>query len=75
MKRRGQGVDRHGRVWEGRVVSWDEAEAEDFRFWFEELTPEERVAAVDACLVGALKTRGVDDLPRLRRVSRVVKRK
>jgi hypothetical protein len=54
------------------VVSKAEAEAEDFRFWFEELSPEERVAAVADCLASSLKVRGVDELPRLRRVSRVV---
>ena len=44
MERRGQATDRHGRTWTARIVSQDEAEEEDFRFWYEELTPEERVA-------------------------------
>ena len=45
MEKRGQATDRHGRTWVARIVSQDEAEEEDFRFWYEELTPEERVRA------------------------------
>jgi hypothetical protein len=52
-----------------------EAEEEDFRFWFEDLSPEDRVNTVDSCLLGCLKTRGADGTPRLRRVFRIVKRK
>jgi hypothetical protein len=68
-------VDRHGRVWTAHVVREDEAEEADFRFWYEELTPEERVRAVEDCLLSALKTRGLDGVPRLRRVYRVLERK
>ena len=75
MEKRGQATDRHGRVWVARVVSDHEAEEEDFRFWYEDLTPEERVLAVEECLLSALKARGVNEIPRLRRVCRVVERK
>jgi hypothetical protein len=74
VKRRGEGIDSHGRTWVARVVAKREAAAEDFRFWYEDLTPEGRVATVAECLLSSLKTRGLDELPRLRRVSRVVKR-
>jgi hypothetical protein len=75
MEKRGQATDRHGRTWVARVGSQDEAEEEDFRFWYEELTPEERVRAVEDCLLSSLKARGVNEIPRLRRVCRVVERK
>jgi hypothetical protein len=75
MERKGQATDRHGRIWEARVVSEEEQEEEDFRFWYEGLTPEERVMAVEDCLLSALKTRGINEIPRLRRVYRVIKRK
>lgn len=74
MERRGQGVDRHGRTWTATIVSQEDAETEDFRFWYEELTPEERVAAVADCLLSSLKAKGLHQIPRLRRVSRVVER-
>lgn len=74
MERRGQGADRHGKTWTATVVHKGEAEAEDFRFWYEELSPEERVAAVADCLLSSLKTQGIDEIPRLRRVSRIVQR-
>ena len=75
METRGQATDRHGRTWVARIVSQDEAKEEDFRFWYEDLTPEERVRAVEDCLLSSLKARGVNEIPRLRRVCRVVKRK
>ena len=74
MERRGQAVDRHGRTWIGAIVHKSEAAAEDFRFWFDGMTPEERVVAVGDCLLSALKAQGIDAVPRLRRVSRVVER-
>lgn len=46
----------------------DAAEEADFRFWYEGLTPKERVAAVADALESCLKTRGFDGIPRLRRV-------
>lgn len=73
MEERGQATDRHGRTWVARIVSQDEAEEEDFRFWYEELTPEERVRAVEDCLLSSLKARGVNEIPRLRRVCRIIK--
>jgi len=67
-------TDRHGRNWIVAKVRRDQAEAEDFRFWYEGLTPEERVQAVAEALEGCLKTRGLDAIPRLRRVHRRIKR-
>ena len=75
METRGQAEDRYGRVWVARVVSEHEAEEEDFRFWYEGLSPEERVRAVEDCLLSSLKAKGVNEIPRLRRVCRVVERK
>jgi hypothetical protein len=75
MEKRGQAVDRHGRIWEARVVSEGEAEDEDFRFWYEGLSPEDRVRAVEECLLSALQAKGRNEIPRLRRVCRVVERK
>jgi len=75
MVERGSAIDKYGRMWKARVVSMSEAEEEDFRFWFEGLSPEDRVNAVDSCLIGCLKTRGADGTARLRRVFRIVKRK
>jgi hypothetical protein len=74
MEKRGQATDRHGRVWEARVLSEEEAEEEDFRFWYEEMTPEERVRAVEECLLSSLRARGINEIPRLQRVCRVIKR-
>lgn len=74
MERRGQAVDRHHRTWTATVVSEDEAEEADFRFWYEGLSPEERVDAVADCLLSSLKARGIREIPRLRRVHRVLER-
>lgn len=73
MQKRGQAIDKQGRVWEARVLSQNEAEEEDFRFWYEEMTPEERVRAVEECLLSSLRAKGINEIPRLRRVYRVVK--
>ncbi len=51
------------------------AAEEDARFWWEELTPEERVVAVDACLESALRAKGIQRVPRLRRTARLVQRR
>lgn len=67
--------DARGRRWSIALVPVEEAAAEDARFWWEELTPEQRVVAVDTCLESALKARGVPRVPRLRRTARVVKRR
>jgi len=72
MKQRGQAVDRHGRTWTATVVSEAEAEEVDFRFWYDGLSPEERVNAVQDCLLSALKAKGICEIPRLRRVHRVL---
>lgn len=73
MEIRGQGKDRHGRTWTATVVREDEADEADFRFWYEQMTPAERVLAVEECTLSALKAQGIDELPRLRRVSRIVR--
>lgn len=73
--KRGEVRDRRGRVWTVAVVPKAEAEEEDFRFWYEELTPAQRVDLVDECLLSCLKTKGENGLPRLRRVYRRIKRK
>ena len=67
--------DARGRVWEVALVPVEEAAKEDARFWWEELTAEERVDAVYTCLESALKARGIDHVPRLRRTARVLKRR
>jgi hypothetical protein len=72
METRGRAIDRHGRVWEARVLDQEEQEEADFVFWYEEMTPEDRVRAVGDCLLSSLKARGVNAIPRLRRVCRVV---
>jgi hypothetical protein len=72
MEHRGKATDRLGRTWTATVLSKDEAEGEDFRFWYEELSPEERVAAVADCLLSSLKAKGLTEIPRLRRVVRIV---
>ena len=74
MEKRGQATDKYGQVWEARVVSHDEAEEEDFRVWYEEMTPEERVRAVEECLLSSLKAKGVNEVPRLRKVGRILER-
>ncbi len=74
MPERTQIKDAQGRTWTISKVRRDEAEAEDFRFWYEELTPEQRVDAVDEALNQIYKTRGFDGAPRLRRVHRRIKR-
>src|SRR5574342_1291579 len=63
-------IDARGRVWTVSKVQWRDAEEQDFRFWYEGLTPEERVDAVAEALEGCLKARGLDGVPRLRRVHR-----
>lgn len=74
MEQRGTAVDRHGRVWTAGVVRRSEAGEADFRFWYDNLTPEQRVEAVEECLLSALQAQGIDEIPRLRRISRVVQR-
>ncbi len=73
--KRSTAADGRGRTWTLSVVPKDEAEAEDARFWYEELTPAQRVDLMSECLLDCLKTRGGHELPRLRRVYRRVERK
>jgi Ni2+-binding GTPase involved in maturation of urease and hydrogenase len=67
--------DAKGRLWQVAVVPTECAEQEDARFWYEELSPEERVMAVHECVKSALLAQGVEHVPRLRRVARVVQRR
>lgn len=64
---------RGGRIWTIRKVPRERAEEEDFRFWYEGLSPEERVKAVGEALESCLKTRGRNAVPRLRRVHRRIR--
>ena len=73
MEQRGQAEDRHGRIWTATVLSEPEAEEADFRFWYEGLSAVERVNAVEECLLSSLKAKGIREIPRLRRVYRVLK--
>ena len=73
MEQRGQAKDHHGRTWTATVLSEDETEEADFRFWYDGLSPEERVNAVQDCLLSCLKAKGIHEIPRLRRVYRVLK--
>jgi hypothetical protein len=66
-------ISRNGQTWTIARVSRIEAEERDFEFW-QQLAPEERVAAVADCLLSCLETRGIDEIPRLRRVHRRVER-
>lgn len=75
MEKRGEAKDRFGRVWTAFVVPKEEAAEADFLFWYEQLTPAQRVAAVEDCLLSSLKVQGIDALPRFQRVSRVVRQR
>lgn len=66
--------DLKGRVWTLSKVRLSEAADEDFRFWYEELSPEERVRAVGDAVQDWLKARGQVGVPRLRRVHRRIQR-
>jgi hypothetical protein len=67
-------LTRNGRTWTLSKVPLKDGEEEDFRFWYEGLTPEQRVDAVYDALEMCLKMKGVDAVPRLRRVHRLLKR-
>jgi hypothetical protein len=73
MNERRRVVDGRGRPWTFSKISWKEEEEEDFRFWYEQLTSEERVEAVVVDPESCLKARGLDALPRLRRVHRRIR--
>ena len=66
-------VNLDGRVWTISKVSKEDATLESLRFW-QRCSPEERVDAMADCLLDWLKLRGIDEIPRLRRVSRKVGR-
>jgi hypothetical protein len=65
--------DRRGREWTISIVPRERADEEDERFWAQ-LTGNERVELMSECLLDALKTRGRRELPRFRRIYRVVER-
>jgi hypothetical protein len=67
-------VERNGRIWTIARVPRAEAEERDFEFWFEGMTPEERVAAVADALLSSLKARGIQEIPKLRKVHRRIRR-
>jgi hypothetical protein len=67
-------VDRRGRKWTITRIAADQADDEDFRFWFDEMTPDERVMAVYEALESSLQAQGQDGVPRFRRVHRRVQR-
>ena len=67
-------IDRRGRTWTISRVPANEADEEDFRFWFDGLTPDERVLAVYEALESSLQAQGQDGVPRFRRVHRRVQR-
>ncbi len=73
MEIRGRVADRHGRIWEARVLTFEEEE-KDFHFWHDELTPEQQVMMAMDYLMDSLKTQRIDELPRLQKLSRVVQR-
>jgi hypothetical protein len=73
MEDRGKATDRHGRTWTAKVVSKGEAEVEDLRIWFEEMSPEQRVNAVKDCLLSSLKAKGLSEIPPIQPVARVIK--
>src|SRR5438552_1672968 len=67
-----QVVRARGRVWTVARIRKSAADEADFRFWYDGLSPEQRVQAVGEALESCLKTRGADGVPRLRRVHRRV---
>lgn len=69
-----QQIERDGRIWTIQDVSWDEAEEESFRFWYA-MSPDDRVKPTEEALEICLRIRGLNGVPRLRRVNRIVKRK
>lgn len=73
MPEREHVTDRRGRVWTVSKVSMAQSEDEDFRFWFEQMTPDERVVAVYEALESSLKAKGIHAVPRFRKVCRRVR--
>lgn len=58
-------VHARGKVWTVARIRKSAANETDFRFWYEGLSPEQRVEAVAEALESCLKTRGADGVPRL----------
>ena len=73
MNERRRVVDGRRRPWTISQISWKEAEEEDLRFWYEQLTPEEQVEAVVGALENCLKARGLDAVPGLLGVHRRIR--
>ena len=65
--------DRQGRIWTVKKIRRGDAAEADLRFWYDGLTGEQRVDVVADALESCLKARGLDGIPRLRRVHRRVK--
>lgn len=68
-----QAKDRQGRVWTMSAVPLTDAEEQDARFWLA-VPPEQRVELLTDLLLAFQKVKGKRDLPRFRRVYRVVAR-
>jgi hypothetical protein len=64
--------DGWGRTWTVEKIRRAAAADADFRFWYDGLTAEQRVGVVAEALESCLKARGLDGIPRLRRVHRRV---
>ncbi len=63
--------DRRGREWTVVVKSMDEDD--DLEPWIR-LTPEQRIELIGECVLDGLRVKGQSDIPRLRRIYRIVER-
>ena len=61
------------KTWVVKKIGWDNAEADEFEFW-QQLMPEERIKATWNITESLRKMKG-KDVPRLRRVCRVITKK
>ncbi len=68
--------DRHGQTWTmTKVALGEEADEADFSFWYDNLTPEERVAEIAECWKAYEQTKGiVRGVPRFARLCRRTQR-
>jgi hypothetical protein len=66
-------IEKDGRIWTVVKLTREEAEQRDVELW-QRMTPDERVQSLANGLLSASKTRGVIELPRLRRVHRRIGR-
>jgi hypothetical protein len=71
LTEREKAVGLQGRAWIAPVLTSEEEEAE-FLYWQENFTPAERVDAVADCLLACLRAHGIDEIPRLQKVCRIV---